>query len=398
MSHRAFVLILLITLTALTPRAVRAQGPSDPLPALIRVVSETSDEALQLDVLRGMKAGLGGRRVMVMPEGWDALEQRLGSSSNLEIRNLVRNLGLTFGSQRALKALRETLMDNRADAGSRRSALEGLVQVKDAELPASLRKLIADPVLRADALRSLAAFGDMATPEAILAAYPSFNVDERRDALSTLASRLAFARPLLEAIGAGRVPKAHLTAELVRQLRHLKNPEVNAQLEKLWGVTRDTTPDKRKEIDRYRRIYGAGGSTPGDASRGRKVFGRICQQCHTLFDTGGKVGPDLTGSNRGDVEYLLSNIVDPNAVIPNDYRGSTVELKDDRVLTGIVRQQDERTVTVITANETLVLQRGDVKSIQLSELSMMPEGLLAPLTDQEFRDLIYYLGRPGQVP
>ena len=51
-----------------------------------------------------------------------------------------------------------------------------------------------------------------------------------------------------------------------------------------------------------------------------------------------------------------------------------------------------------TPNEVLQLQRSDVKSVQLSELSMMPDGLLAQLNDQEVRDLIYYLGRPGQVP
>ena len=128
------------------------------------------------------------------------------------------------------------------------------------------------------------------------------------------------------------------------------------------------------------------------------VFSRLCVQCHTLFETGGKVGPDLTGSNRGDLDYLVQNMADPNAVIPNEYRSSTIDLKDDRVLTGIVRQQDNQSVTVVTANEVLTLPRGEIKSIQQNELSMMPEGLLDTLKDQEIRDLIYYLGRPGQVP
>ena len=51
-----------------------------------------------------------------------------------------------------------------------------------------------------------------------------------------------------------------------------------------------------------------------------------------------------------------------------------------------------------TQNETLALPRNEIQSLQQSELSMMPEGLLAPLTDQEARDLLYYLSRPGQVP
>ena len=128
------------------------------------------------------------------------------------------------------------------------------------------------------------------------------------------------------------------------------------------------------------------------------MFTKTCAQCHTLFDAGGKVGPNLTGSNRGDLDYILQNIVDPNAVIPNEYRSWNVETKDDRSLTGIVTKQDEKSVTVVTANEVLVLPRNEIKTLQQSELSMMPEGLLQSLTDQEIRDLLYYLSRPGQVP
>jgi putative heme-binding domain-containing protein len=110
------------------------------------------------------------------------------------------------------------------------------------------------------------------------------------------------------------------------------------------------------------------------------------------------VGPDITGSNRGDLDYTLQNIVDPNAVIPNEYRTSNIETKDGRSLTGVVKKQDGNALTIATANETLTLPRNEIVSVQQSELSMMPEGLIAQLTDQEVRDLIYYLGRPGQVP
>jgi putative heme-binding domain-containing protein len=128
------------------------------------------------------------------------------------------------------------------------------------------------------------------------------------------------------------------------------------------------------------------------------VFNKVCAQCHTLFDSGGKVGPDITGSNRGDLNYVLENILDPNAVIPNEYRTSEIETKDGRTLTGIVKAQDDRSITIQTANERLIIPRNEITSQHQTELSMMPEGLLAQLTDQEVRDLIYYLGRLGQVP
>ena len=104
------------------------------------------------------------------------------------------------------------------------------------------------------------------------------------------------------------------------------------------------------------------------------------------------------GSNRGDLEYILQNIVDPNAVIPNEYRTWNLETKDDRAITGIVTRQDDNAVTIITANETLVIPRNEVASLVQGELSMMPEGLLQSLSEGEVCDLIAYLKQPGQVP
>ena len=70
--------------------------------------------------------------------------------------------------------------------------------------------------------------------------------------------------------------------------------------------------------------------TPPDLAQGRAIFGKSCAQCHTLFGVGGKVGPDLTGSNRANLDYLLENIIDPSAVIPKEYAATVVDMKDGR--------------------------------------------------------------------
>ena len=253
--------------------------------------------------------------------------------------------------------------------------------------------------MRGAALRGLAGYDDPNTPAAILAIYSSLSAAEKREALNTLSSRSAYAKPLLDAISSGTVSSKDLSADLVRQLRNLKNAELDQAIQKVWGAYRESSEDKKQEIEEIqKRIYRAGGSTPGDASRGRAVFVKACQQCHTLFGVGGKVGPDITGSNRGDTDYVLQNILDPNAVIPNEYRAWNLETKDGRSITGIVKQQDDKAVTIASATETVVIPRNEMASLQQSELSMMPEGLLANLSDQEVRDLIYYLSRPGQAP
>jgi putative heme-binding domain-containing protein len=173
---------------------------------------------------------------------------------------------------------------------------------------------------------------------------------------------------------------------------------VQQLLLKVYGAVREASADKKTEIEKYRKIYAAGYSQPGDSGRGRVIFNKVCAQCHTLFDTGGKVGPDITGANRSDLAYLLETIVDPNAVIPNEYRTSEIETKDGRSLTGVVKIMGDKSIMLQTANELVTIPRNEIASQRQTELSMMPEGLLAALTDQEVRDLIYYLGRSGQVP
>jgi putative heme-binding domain-containing protein len=398
MNHRRFFPLLIGLPLVFGGAVARSQSAPDPLPALVKVLDETGDARAQLDILRGLSAAFKGQRQVPMPKGWERLETKLERSANADVRALSQSLSLTFGSMKALAALRKTLADSSADLAARRTALDSLLGAKDTGLPDLLFSLLKNGDLRGAAIRGLAAYNDPNTPAAILQVFNSFDNGERRDALNTLSSRAAFAKPMLDALGDGRIPRNALAAEIIRQLHNLKNAGVDRELEKVYGTVRESSADKKKEIERYKRIYWAGGSQQGDASRGRAVFARTCQQCHTLFDTGGKVGPDLTGSNRGDLDYILQNIIDPNAVIPNEYRASTIEMKDGRSITGIVKQQDDRSVTASTQNETLVLPRNEIQSLQQSELSMMPEGLLAPLQDQEVRDLLYYLSRPGQVP
>lgn len=375
-----------------------AAAPADAMGRLVKMLAETDDVQVQLDVLRGLSAGYRGQQKLPMPSGWEAVEAKLGSSGNADVRGLVQTLSLTFGSQGALKSLRALAADPKADAAVRRTALDSLMVARDPELGGLLQKLVGDAAVRGLVLRQLAAFDDAATPGLILGQYPGLPAGERRDALNTLASRASYARPLLAAVASGKVARSELTAELIRQLRNLKNADVDRQITEVWGVVKDTSPDMAKEIERYKALYWKGGSTPGDAPRGRLVFNQVCGQCHHLFDSGGNVGPDITGANRSDLDYLLQNILYPNAVIPNEYRQSLIETKDGRLVSGIVKGEEGGTVLVQTANEVVRVTKADIAKTEQAENSMMPEGLISQLEEQQVRDLLYYLSRPGQVP
>ncbi len=393
MRHLLTISILVVGLLA--PGG--AMGQEDPMAALVSLLKESDDTQLQLDILKGMSEGLKGQRNVKAPQGWDEVESKLLSASHPEIQSLATSLSLVFGSKGAMAVLRQRLADTSLPTASRRDAMDALVGARDAQLVPILKTLLANNGLRGAALRALAAYDDSGTPAAILEVYPDLTPVEKRDALATLSSRVSFAQALMKAIADGTVPSKDLSADIVRQLRALKNEALNLEIETLWGVVRASPAEKQSELAHYKKLIQDSSKGTPDASRGRAVFARVCQQCHTLFGEGGKVGPDITGSNRADLDYILHNILDPNAEIPNDYRSTTIDTRDDRVITGIVTRQDTASVTIVTANETLVLPKSDILSMRQGELSMMPEGLLASLSEKEIRDLIAYLASPTQV-
>jgi putative heme-binding domain-containing protein len=130
---------------------------------------------------------------------------------------------------------------------------------------------------------------------------------------------------------------------------------------------------------------------------GRAVFTRTCAPCHTLFDAGGNVGPNLTGSQRSSIDFLLENIVDPSAIVAKDYLMSTVHTKDGQVLDGIIVSEDANVLTLRTPAGDTRVPRDEVVKQKTSNISMMPEGLLEALKPDERRDLIGYLQSPVQV-
>lgn len=346
----------------------------------------------------GLNESLKGRRQVPMPTTWPKLADSLVRSSDSKLRSQALALALTFGDVTALSTMRAILIDNAVDLALRREALDALLKVKAVDLAPALQALIAQPELRGQALRGLASVDDAKTPVAILQLYKRFSADDRRDALNTLASRPSFARALVAAVESNSVASADLSADLVRQLRNLGDGDLIDRVGKVWGQIRETSADRTKRIADYRnRIMQVSGPA-ADPSLGRAVYAKTCQQCHTLFGVGGKVGPELTGSNRRDSSYILENVLDPSALIGKDYLAHVIATTDGRTLTGIVQSEDKDAITLVTANETLVLPLAEVEERKPSTSSMMPEDLWSNLSDTEIRALVAYLAQPTQVP
>jgi putative heme-binding domain-containing protein len=109
-----------------------------------------------------------------------------------------------------------------------------------------------------------------------------------------------------------------------------------------------------------------------------------------MFGGGGKVGPELPGGFT-DTDYLLHNILDPNAEIGRDYQQTFIEMKNGELRSGIITTRTAASVTLNTLAGPISLPAEDIKKETLSPNSMMPEGLLNGLTEGDVRSLFLYL-------
>lgn len=385
-------------LVALAPLAMAQEPAPSPLAVLVKTLAKIENPSVQINILKGMNASLKGKRDLAVPEGWDELYAKLKTSPDADVRQQAQALAATFGGGAALEEMRKTLADPKATPDARKAALESLVAAKDpAALPILLDLLKESGSLRAPALRALAGFDDPRIVPALLGGYAAFDSTEKRDVLNTLLARPATARALLAAVDAKTVDRAAITAPLARQLQAFKDAEIDAWMTKYWGAVRTSSADKQAQIAKMKEFLTTDLILKADASRGRALFSQTCGVCHVMFGVGGKVGPELPGSFE-DIDYLLQNIVDPNALIGKDYQQTFVTLKDGQTVSGIVAGDDASTVTLKTLGDTLTLQRPDIVEMKVSEQSMMPEGLIATLDEESVRDLFAYLRQRQQVP
>ena len=119
---------------------------------------------------------------------------------------------------------------------------------------------------------------------------------------------------------------------------------------------------------------------------------RSAGTCHTLFGKGGKIAQDLTGSDRRNIDYILLNVLAPSAEVPDEYRLRTFVTKEGRTISGIVKERTKTVIEIQTVGEIVVLSPGDVIHEEKSESSLMPEGLLTPLSEEQLRDLMGFIG------
>lgn len=349
------------------------------------------DDEVAADLLEGILQGTEGERRVAIPKSWPAAYERLASSESDAVRDRAVSLAVLLDDQQALTSLQRVARDSKESVANRQRAIKALVAKRLPGWDAELIELLSDTAIRSDVLKSLAAFQHPDTPQAVLQVYAELSTRDRQTALLTLAGREAWALTLLEAIEAQRVPSHDLTAFPVRVMRELGNDLIDTKLNALWGAVRESPRERTEQIAKLKKWLDAPTLASADRGHGLELFVRQCAACHKFFGQGGDIGPDITGAQRQNLDYLLENIIDPNAAVSKDYQMEILRTVDDRVVTGLVEATGGETLVVRTLNERVVLPLEDIAERKLSRDSIMPLGLLDALSDEEIRDLIAYV-------
>jgi putative membrane-bound dehydrogenase-like protein len=368
-----------------------------PVDRLVALAGQPGRGEQSRAILQGMVEALRGWRKAPMPASWKSTQTFLESGSDGEVQRLVRELAVVFGDGRALQDVMQIAGSKGTDPAARRDAVRVLAEARSPGLQPLLCAMLDERDLGPDAARSLAAFDDPRLPGLLLSKFAGLKEPTRDAVIVTLCARPASARLLLAAVAARTIDRSRIPAFQVRQMAGFSDPEVQTRISRLWPELRAISATKRKRIEQLKGRFAAGVLATADRVQGRRRFAQTCATCHTLFGQGGKIGPDLTGSQRSNLAYLLENIVDPSAMVAPAYRMSTIALADGRVLNGIVTEQAGPTLAVQTPTERLILNRADIEAIRKSDLSLMPDGLLDVLPENEIRDLLAYLMSPQQV-
>jgi putative heme-binding domain-containing protein len=297
------------------------------------------------------------------------------------------------GRPDALQSALSQIADESVDAGQRLQLIQVLGEIRLTNAIPTLLAIVRDSKstdLRRAALGALQGHDDPRIAADLITQLPAHPADLRPVTLSTLAARPTWALPLLQAIDAARIPVKSVPTDLARKLRALPGEPLATLSAQLWpNLRQPTSAELEGEITRLTEVVNL---TTGSPYSGRKLYQESCGSCHRLFAKGADIGPDLTAYQRSDLPNLLLQIVNPNAEIREGYEAFTAEARDGRVLTGFIVEQDPIRILLRTPDgQSVSIARTDLVSLEPAGGSLMPEGLLAGLSDQQVRDLFAYL-------
>jgi putative heme-binding domain-containing protein len=377
----------------IVPRAMRrlvATGKREDLGLCLAFIGDLADSGVRVKALDGLVAGIGNRSVDA-PHEWEDVQATLAKDTNADVKRLTNSLAIKFRDAAAIHRAMAVAGDATKPIAERAAAIRDLGVVRSPGTAPFLLELVRgkdDAELKVEAIRALGGIDQPKLSADLLAQWAKLTPGLRGEAVNVLAGRKDWAKDLLAAVGNKIVDRRDLNDNTILRIQALKDNGLNSQIEKVWGRMRATPAELNQLIDKMR---GELAKAPGSFDRGKVIFDNQCAKCHKFDGRGHQVGPDIEGAGR-DIEYILTNVLDPNRVIGSPYFMRTVTTLDMRTKIGVLHAEDDTSITLKTENGVLEqILKKDIDDVKVQEKSLMPEGLTKDMKEQDFRDLVRYV-------
>ena len=146
-------------------------------------------------------------------------------------------------------------------------------------------------------------------------------------------------------------------------------------------------------FDHYRAVLSEENLKQANVKNGHAVFAESCGQCHSVNGQGGQAGPALSSKDLGNLEYLLPHVLHPDGEIDEKYRYYKFELKDERVVLGVIAGESKDAYTLDSNAGRFELEKDSIAHRDVLPYSLMPDAVFQTMTDTEVRDLVAFLGK-----
>ncbi|NQV27981.1 MAG: c-type cytochrome [Rhodopirellula sp.] len=360
-------------------------GSREELIAAADLLNASPDKASTDLLLKGFEEAYKGRSLAGLPDQLVAAIAKSGGGSTA--------LKLRQGDAAAIKTAVTAVQTGQGSAVDRLQYLQIFGEVRRPEFIPVLLKVVdseKNAELVSAALTALQAFDDLRVGQSVVKSLKGIPADARLVAETLLSSRPVWAIELLEAVDSGNLKPEDVSDTALRKILLHDNSRINELVAKHWGsVAGATTEEMRKEVERLMAIAEAASGNP---EKGKVLYMENCGKCHTLFTEGGKVGPDLTSFKRDNLERVMINVVNPSLEIREGFENYIIITTDGRVVNGFLADKDNQVVVLRGVDgQNLIFRRDEIEDMRAIKRSVMPEGTVAKLTDQQIRDLFAYL-------
>ena len=366
-------------------RRLATSGTRNEMLAAARLLELAPDETSQQQLVQGFELAFKGRSLSGVPKELAVQLARVGGGS---LPLMVRQ-----GDKKAIRDAIALLANADADLAERVEIVRVMGEVKYASCLKPILTVFRttkDDTLRNASLTALQNYGAPEIATAIVECWDSLPQASKDVAVTTLTSRAEWAQTLLQAVDQGAVEKDSIPLESVRRMTMHDDETVAELIAKHWESLEGRSSQQMKDqMVRLQKVLAAGGGNP---YAGKKLFLESCAKCHMLFGKGGRIGPDLTAHKRDDVPAMLLSIINPSAEVREGFETYLVLTDEGRAVSGFLFDQDKRVIVIRgTDGQNVTIARDNIDEMIRQPSSLMPEGLLAKLTDAQVLDLFAYL-------